>query len=188
MEDLKSIISKEQLRYFNFFKEASTSLFKSKQNDNPATELLIQTEGSSSPYNLIRADFISKDKNNQYNILEIQLDDFLNYSTQNYLISNTAITIKPFWWSKCQFSVDKIQLQIISNWVTENLKIDDELNESNFIGAIHSSTFPTLNNNFYKFEIDFGTAPDSLLIDFIELLSQCGANVVTIETEIGSVK
>lgn len=188
MNELRSIISKEQLRYFNFFKKVTTSLFKSKQNDNPVIELLIQTEGNSSPYNLIRVDFISKDKYNQYSISEIQLDDFLNYSTQNYHINSTLITIKPFWWSKCQFSVDKIQLQIISNWVTENLKIDDELDDCNFTRAIHSSTVPTLNSNFYEFEIDFGTAPDSLLIDFIELLSRCGANEVIIETEIGILK
>jgi hypothetical protein len=182
--ELTNIISNERTRYFNHFIESTNSLFISNQSKNPAIELLIQINDEyEMPFNLIRLDFISKNSENEYNISQILLDTLHKYDQKNFVINETKIIIKPFWWSNCEFLVDKLEKNILSNWVTKHLKIDDEFGAKEISEAIHSSTNPILNNKYSEFTIDFGTSPDKIFLDFIELLSQNGAKEIIIQTQ-----
>ena len=180
--ELLNIIAFERNRYVDFFVKEAISLKKGK--DISATELQIQINDKTIPYpfNVIYLDFIYKDKENNDHISELRLDKNLDYKRGEFRLENLKIELNPFCWNSCEFKVDTIEVSALSSWVIKWLKIDVEIPDIDLAEVIHSCSVPSLIDNEYSFTIDFGSAPESCFIDFLQFLCDNNTKEVFIET------
>ena len=179
---LLETINVERKRYIDFFVEGVALLKQDK--DTFTTELPIQTndETKSYPFNIIRVDFITKDENSKYSISELRLDKNLNYKKLELNFGNLKLIVNPFCWNSCEFQVDTIDISALTGWLTEWLKMDNENLDEELSTAVHSCTEPEIKGDSLSFVIDFGTATETALIEFIGILNDSGTSKVTIQT------
>jgi hypothetical protein len=180
--ELLNIIGQERQRYVDFFIHETDSLKKGK--DICATELQIQTndESISYPFNIIYLDFIYKDKKQKDHILELRLDKNLSYKSYDFYLDSLKVELGPFCWNSCEFTVDKIKVSALGDWVVKWLKIDEEIPDIDLAEAIHSCSEPILVDNKYSFTIDFGSAPETCFIEFLQFLCDNNVEKVSIKT------
>jgi len=180
--ELLNIAALERQRYVDFFIHETNFLKKGK--DTCATELQIQIDDEtvSYPFNIIYLDFIYKDKKNKDHISELRLDKNLDYKYGDFYLDNLKIQLNPFCWNSCEFTVDKIEVSALANWVIKWLKIDEEIPDIDLVEVIHSCSEPALVDNKYSFTIDFGSAPETCFIEFLQFLCDNNVEEVFIET------
>ncbi len=180
--NLLNIANVERQRYVDFFVEETNSLKNGK--DICAKELLIEVsdETISYPFNTVYLDFISKDKNNKEYILELRLENNLHYDMRCFYLDKMKVEVLPFCWNSCEFTVDKIEVPSLANWVIKWLKIDQELPNDELAEAIHSCSEPVIVDKKYSFAIDFGSAPATCFIDFLLFLRDSKTKHVRVET------
>lgn len=180
--ELLNIAALERQRYVDFFIHETNFLRKGK--DTCATELQIQTndETVAYPFNVIYLDFIYKDKKNKDHISELRLNKNLDYNSCEFYLDNLKVKLDPFCWNSCEFKVDKIEVTALANWVIKWLRIDEEIPDIDLAKAIHSCSEPSLVENKYSFTIDFGSAPETCFIEFLQFLSDNNVHEVTIQT------
>ncbi len=180
--EVLEIINMERQRYVDYFQEEVNALCKDK--DSFAVELPIQTNDVtiSAPFNIIRIDFITKDANNKNTISELRLDRLLDYPTKRFFYKNLQINFNPFCWNSCEFQVDKIKIENLKDWVNQWLKIDEEMPNEKISEAIHSCSEPEMFEDKFSFVIDFGTAKQTALVDFINFLNDNGSTEIIIQT------
>jgi hypothetical protein len=179
---LLDTINVERQRYVDFFVKEIATL---KQNKNRfATELPIQTNDETIPYpfNIVRVDFITKNENDEHSISELRLDKNLNYTTLELNFENLRLYVNPFCWNSCECRVDKIDIAVLSEWLKKWLKIEDEIADEELSIAVHSCTDPDINGDGATFIIDFGTATEIAMTEFLEVINDSGTRKVTIQT------
>ena len=179
---LLETINVERQRYVDFFVEEIALLKKGE--DTFATELPIQTNDETIPYpfNIVRVDFITKDENDEHSISDLRLDKNLNYRTLELNFDNLKLFVNPFCWNSCEVQVDKIDIAVLKDWLNKWLKIDDEIGDEELSIAVHSCTEPEINGDGLAFIIDFGTATEIALTEFLEVLKDSGTRKITIQT------
>jgi hypothetical protein len=180
--ELLSIASLERQRYVDFFLHGINSLRKG--NATCATELQIQTndESVSYPFNIIYLDFIYKDEKSKDHISELRLDKNLDYKSREFYLAKLKVELNPFCWNSCEFTVDKIDVSALTNWVIKWLRINEEIPDKDLAEAIHSCSEPFLIDKRYSFTIDFGSAPETCFIEFLQFLSDNNVEEVSIRT------
>jgi hypothetical protein len=178
---LQQILYTERERYFNFFVQTIDSLKNAELHW--ATELLVQPTNDNliEPFNLVRLDFISKSESGEHSIKDIRLDKNLDYNKLEFTIEDLKVTLNPFCWNSCEFTVDRIEMDKLKQWVAKWLKIDQEV-DNKPSNAIHSCSLPQTNGNMTTFTIDFGTTSPNTFADFLNLIAHSGGTTVSIET------
>ena len=180
--ELINKITIERERYVSYFEKSVEALLKDK--DHFAIELPIQTNSDtySEPFNIIRVDFITKDKNDEYSVSELRLDKLLDYPSKTYLYNSLQIEISPFCWNSCEFLIDKVEINDLKEWISTWLNIDDDADNESYSNVIHSCTAPDKVGDKLFFIVDFGTANEKAFTDLIELLSNSGTKEINIQT------
>jgi hypothetical protein len=180
--ELVNKILLERRRYIDYFEKTVQSL--KKDTEKYAIELPIQTDADEhgAPFNIIRVDFITKNDKDEYAASELRLDSLLNYPTTTLSYKDTQIDISPFCWNSCEFLIDKVEINDLKKWIIKWQKIEDETNNETIANAIHSCTEPKTEGNKLFFIIDFGTASEMALIDFLEVLNNSGTTAIKIQT------
>lgn len=160
----------ERSRYLDFFYKGIDHLKKGKIQF--AVELLIETGGEEleRPFNLLRVDFIFKDRENVDRISALQLDSYLDYESIKKTINNTQIDINPFCWDNCKVIAGKIDKNKLTSWIEKWIDIE-ELRPTDYSNSIHNCSMIQKANDTEEITVDFGTAPIDALFELIEFLT-----------------
>lgn len=156
-----------------------------------AIEVMIQTtadENRNLPelYQINRYDLININPEGKYDLTEFNLDkdSVLKFEQQVYEVNGMKISLNPFVWNGCEFTLDKKPNITFDNWAKKWMDIDDKTKPGadGFQNVIHSVTFPEEENGKWTTSIDFGSSPIEAFKELMTTLSGQGIKKVEVHS------
>ena len=185
---LDELLTKERTQYLTTF-QLGLDQYKTEKS---AIEVMLQItadQNRNEPeiFQLNRYDFLNVNAEGKFDIKEFNLekDSVFKFDQQVYEINGVTITVKPFVWNGCEFTLDKKPNITYDNWAKKWIDIDDKkyVAGQGFQNVIHSVTFPVEDNGKWTTSIDFGTAPIEAFKDLIKTLSGQGIKEVEVHSK-----
>jgi hypothetical protein len=185
---LDELLIKERTQYLTTF-QLGLDQHKTAKS---AIEVMIQTTADQNKnlpelYQINRYDLINKNAEGKMNLTEFNLDkdSVLKFDEQVYEIAGMKITINPFVWNGCEFTVDKKPNITFDNWAKKWMDIDDKKKPGadGFQNVIHSVTFPEEENSKWTMSVDFGSSPIEAFIELMTTLSGQGIKKVEVHSK-----
>jgi hypothetical protein len=176
---LDELLIKERTQYLTTYKLGLDQYKTAKFT----TEVMLQmtadlNRNQPEIFQLNRYDLINVDAEGKFDIKEFNLekDSVLKFGKHVYEIEGIAVTIEPFVWNGCEFTLDKKPNITYDNWAKKWIAIDNKktVNGEGFQNVIHSVTFPVEENGKWTTSVDFGTAPIEAFKELIKTLSGQG--------------
>lgn len=156
-----------------------------------AIEVMIQTTADETRnlpelYQINRYDLININPEGKYDLTEFNLvkDSVLKFEQQVYEVNGMKITVNPFVWNGCEFTLDKKPNITFDNWAKKWMDIDDKTKPGadGFQNVIHSVTFPEEENGKWITSIDFGSSPIEAFKELMITLSGQGIKKVEVHS------
>ena len=184
---LDELLTKERTQYLTTF-QSGIDQYKT---DKSAIEVMLQMtadQNRNQPeiFQLNRYDFLNVNAEGKYDIKEFNLekDSIFKFDQQVYEINGLTVTVRPFVWNGCEFTLDKKPDIAYDNWAKKWIDIDDKkhVEGQGFQNVIHSVTFPEEDSGKWTTSIDFGTAPIEAFKDLLKTLSGQGIKEVEVHS------
>ena len=185
---LDELLTKERNQYLTTF-QLGLDQHKTAKS---AIEVMIQTKADQNRnlqelYQINRYDLINVNAEGKFDLTEFNLDkdSILKFDDQIYEINGMKITISPFVWNGCEFTLDKKPNITFDNWAKKWIDIDDKKppGTDGFQNVIHSVTFPKVENGRWKTSIDFGTSQIEAFKELMTNLSEQGIGKVEVHSK-----
>jgi hypothetical protein len=157
-----------------------------------AVEVMIQTTADQNRnlpelYQIYRYDLININAEGKPDLTEFNLDkdSILKFEEQIYEMNGMKITILPFVWNGCEFTLDKKPDIIFENWARKWMDIDDKKKQgaNGFQNVIHNVTFPIEENGKWRTSIDFGSSPIEAFKELMTTFSGEGIKKIEIHSK-----
>jgi len=185
---LDELLIKERTQYLATF-NLGLDQYKTAKS---AIEVMLQmtadqNRNQAEIFQLNRYDLTNVNSEGKFDIKEFNLekDSVLKFDKQVYEIDGVIVTVKPFVWNGCEFTLDKKPNTTYDNWAKKWIDIDDKktVTTGGFQNVIHSVTFPTEDNGKWTTSIDFGTAPIEAFKELIKTFSGQGIKNIEVHSK-----
>ena len=185
---LDELLTKERTQYLATF-QLGLDQYKTAKS---AIEIMIQTTADQNRnlpelYQVNRYDLLNINAEGKYDLTEFNLekDSVLKFNEQIYEIAGMKITVSPFVWNGCEFTVDEKPNFMFESWAKKWIDIEDnkEVPKDSFSNVIHSVTFPKQEGSKWTTSIDFGTATIEAFKELMTTFSRQGIKHVEVHSK-----
>ncbi|WP_152604043.1 hypothetical protein [Methylotenera sp. N17] len=160
--------------------------FSSDKEGKSILELLVRPNQMPwpDPYAQVRVDMLSNLNNEVKATRYEQEHPVKNFKVSSFTVNSMNVDLYPFVWNRVEFrsTYTPKNIQLLTDWTTKWMDLEDKnpVDKNGLSGAIHSVTYPSSNNSFWYFMVDFGSAPTQSLDELLAVLSSMGVTNITV--------